>query len=68
MSLTDKAKNTVDDATGVAKGKIGRAAGDEDLEGRGQADQPEANAKQAGEHVKDAARDAKETIDKAIRE
>ncbi len=65
MSPTDKGKNRVEEAIGVGKERIGQAAGDEDLEGRGRADQAKANIKQAGEHVKDVARDAKETIDDA---
>lgn len=62
MSMGDKIKNTAEEATGKVKetaGKVketaGKATDDEQLEAEGQGDQ--AKAKQAGEKVKDTAKD-----------
>jgi len=57
MSLSDKIKNTAENAGGKVKEATGKVTGNEDLEARGQADQAAASAKQAGEKVKDAAKD-----------
>lgn len=54
MGATDKAKNKLDDLTGQAKEKLGRAAGDSDTENEGKADQAKSNIKDAGEKIKDA--------------
>ena len=53
MSATDKFKNTTDSAMGSAKEKVGDATGNEDLQAEGQVDKTTADAKQAGEKVKD---------------
>ena len=53
MSGTDKLKNATESATGNAKEKVGSATGNEDLEAEGQVDQTSADAKQAGEKIKD---------------
>ena len=60
MSLTDKAKNEGQDAKGHVKEWVGDATDNEDLEAEGKADQLSANTKQAGEHVKDAARNVRD--------
>ena len=54
MSLGDKIKNSAQEAAGKVKEKVGDAKGDESMQAEGQADQTKANAKQAGENVKDA--------------
>jgi uncharacterized protein YjbJ (UPF0337 family) len=53
MSATDKFKNATDSALGGAKEKVGDATGNEDLQAEGQVDKTTADAKQAGEKVKD---------------
>lgn len=58
MSLGDKIKNTAEDLTGKAKEATGKATGNESLEAEGKGDQVKSDAKQAGENVKDAAKDA----------
>ncbi|BCW38168.1 hypothetical protein StoSoilA2_42240 [Arthrobacter sp. StoSoilA2] len=58
MGLDDKIKNATEEATGKVKEKTGEATGDRDLQAEGMGDQASANVKQAGEKVKDAAKDA----------
>jgi uncharacterized protein YjbJ (UPF0337 family) len=53
MSATDKFKNATDSTMGSAKEKVGDATGNEDLQAEGQVDKSTADAKQAGEKVKD---------------
>lgn len=62
MSFTDKVKNKVEELVGKGKEQTGDATGNPRLEAEGQADQTDAHAKQAGEHVKDAANDVKRTF------
>ncbi|MFJ5957733.1 CsbD family protein [Paenarthrobacter sp. NPDC092416] len=57
MGLDDKIKNAAEEAGGKIKEKTGEATGDRDLQAEGAADQAKANVKQAGEKVKDAAKD-----------
>ncbi len=57
MSGSDKVENKVDELKGKAKEGIGSATGDEALERQGKTDQAKGNVKQAGEKVKDAAKD-----------
>lgn len=57
MSGTDKIKNAAQEATGKVKETIGRVTGHEDTEAEGKSDQTKADFKQAGEDVKDAAKD-----------
>jgi len=59
MSAEDKANNKVEEVKGKAKETTGRAVGNERLEAEGTADQTSANVKQAGEKVKDAAKNLK---------
>ena len=56
MGIGDKAKNKVQEATGGAKESAGKATGNDDLKNEGRADQGESKAKQAGENIKDAAK------------
>ena len=62
MSFTDKVKNKVEEAVGTAKEKVGRATGNDELVAEGRAEQAEANVKQTGEKVKDAAGDAADKV------
>ena len=62
MGLDDKIGNKAEEATGKVKEEVGDATGNERLEAEGQADQSEANIKQAGEKVKDAADDVKDAF------
>jgi uncharacterized protein YjbJ (UPF0337 family) len=58
MSERNKASNKAEEIKGRAKEAAGRATDDERLEAEGRSDQTRSNLKQAGEKVKDAARDA----------
>jgi uncharacterized protein YjbJ (UPF0337 family) len=57
MGYTDKARNEAQEFKGKAKEWVGDKTDDESLEAEGERDQLSARTKQAGEHVKDAARD-----------
>ncbi|WP_310963288.1 CsbD family protein [Nocardioides terrisoli] len=54
MGDQDKLENMADEKLGEAKEAMGKASGDQDLEGEGKVDQTKADLKQAGEKVKDA--------------
>lgn len=54
MGLDDKIKNAAQDIAGKAKEAIGKATDNDKLEAEGRADQVKADAKKAGEDVKDA--------------
>lgn len=54
MGLTDKARNTAQDAKGKVKEAAGKTTDNHRLEAEGKADQAKASLKQAGENVKDA--------------
>jgi uncharacterized protein YjbJ (UPF0337 family) len=58
MSTEDKTKNAAEKAKGKVKAAVGRVTGNESLEAEGNGDQAKGGFKQAGEHVKDAAKDA----------
>ena len=62
MGLDDKAGNEATDLKGKVKESAGKATGDDSMANEGKADQGEAKVKKAGEHVKDAAGDAKDAI------
>ena len=53
MGLDDKMKNAKDDLAGKAKEATGKVTDNERLEAEGKRDQTAADAKQAGEKVKD---------------
>jgi uncharacterized protein YjbJ (UPF0337 family) len=53
MSAADKIKNAAQDLTGKAKEAAGKVTDNEDLQAEGEADQNKADAKKAGENVKD---------------
>jgi uncharacterized protein YjbJ (UPF0337 family) len=54
MSAADKIQNAVEDLTGKAKEAIGNVTNDDKLAAEGKAEQVKADAKKAGENVKDA--------------
>lgn len=56
MGLGDKIRNKAQEASGQAKEKLGQATDDEKLQGAGEQEQRQSRASQAGENVKDAAR------------
>ncbi|MEO3938951.1 CsbD family protein [Dermatophilaceae bacterium Soc4.6] len=53
MSAADKIKNAAEDLTGKAKEAAGKVTDNEHLETEGQTDQTKADAKKAGENVRD---------------
>ncbi len=57
MGLDDKAANTGQDLGGKVKEAAGKVTGNRDLEAEGKGDQAAASVKQAGEKIKDAAKD-----------
>jgi uncharacterized protein YjbJ (UPF0337 family) len=62
MSFTNKVEHKAEELKGAAKEKFGDATDNERLQGEGMAEQTEANAKQAGDHVRDAAHDARDAL------
>ncbi|MFS0853988.1 CsbD family protein [Microbacterium sp. 179-I 3D4 NHS] len=56
MGGTDDIKNTGEKLGGKVKEGVGKATDDESLEAEGRGDQTKASVKQAGENVKDAAK------------
>ncbi|MGH3902530.1 MAG: CsbD family protein [Pseudonocardiaceae bacterium] len=56
MSTGDKISNKAEELKGKGKEATGKATDDEQLEAEGKGDQGKANIKQAGEKVKDAAK------------
>ncbi len=53
MSAADKIKNAAQDLTGKAKEAAGKVTDNEELQDQGKADQNRADAKKAGENIKD---------------
>ena len=64
MGLKDKAENKAEELKGRGKESAGAASDDPDLKAEGKADQTSGKLKNAGEHVKDAAKDAKDGLKK----
>ncbi len=62
MGYTDKASNEAQQARGKAKEWIGDKTDDEEMQAEGAKDRMSGNAKQAGEHVKDAAHDVGDAL------
>jgi len=62
VGLDDKVQHQATDAKGKAKEGTGAVTGDEDLKAEGRGDQAQASAEEAGRHLKDAAKDAKDTL------
>ena len=57
MSAADKIKNAAQDLTGKAKEAAGKVTDNEELQAEGKADQKMADAKKAGENIKDVFKD-----------
>ena len=53
MSAVDKIKDAAQDLAGKAKEAAGKVTGNEKLQAEGKADQNRAEAKKAGENIKD---------------
>ena len=64
MGLGDKFKNKAQEASGKVKETVGDATNNESLQAEGLKDQAAAKAKQAGEAVKDAAKDVRDDLNK----
>ncbi|MGO2053507.1 CsbD family protein [Arthrobacter sp. MYb211] len=64
MGLGDKFKNKAQEASGKVKESVGDATNNENLQAEGVKDQAAAKAKQAGEAVKDAAKDVRDDLNK----
>ena len=62
MGLDDKVQHQATDAKGKAKEATGAVTGDEDMKAEGRGDQAQATAEEAGRHLKEAAKDAKDTL------
>lgn len=62
MSLGDKIEHKAEELKGEAKERVGAATDDPNLAAEGRADQDAANVKQAGDHLKDAAKDVKDAF------
>lgn len=60
MGLTEKISNAAEKGLGSAKETAGKMLDNPGLEQEGRSDQATASAKQAGEKVKDAAKDIKD--------
>lgn len=63
MGIDDKVKNAAEDAMGRVKEGVGAATDNSDLEREGKIDRADASLKSAGEHVKDAVKDAADAMD-----
>jgi len=64
MGLGDKFKNKAQETSGKIKESVGDATNNENLQAEGVKDQAAAKAKQAGEAVKDAAKDVRDDLGK----
>jgi uncharacterized protein YjbJ (UPF0337 family) len=62
VGLDDKIRNKTEEAKGRVKENVGDMTDDERMQAEGRGDRAKAQAKQAGEHLKDAARDVKDTF------
>ncbi|MFD7006598.1 MULTISPECIES: CsbD family protein [Rhodococcus] len=62
MGIADKASNKAEDLKGQAKEATGKATGDQDLRDEGKADQASSAVKDAGEKVKDTAKNLKDKL------
>lgn len=64
MSFADKAKHAAEELVGKAKEAVGDATNNDDLKADGQTDQVEADVKQRGDKVQDAAGNVKDAFTK----
>jgi uncharacterized protein YjbJ (UPF0337 family) len=63
MGMDDKIKHGAEELGGKAKEAVGDATDNEQLEAEGKTQQTKAAAKQAGDHLRDAAQDVKDGLD-----
>jgi uncharacterized protein YjbJ (UPF0337 family) len=64
MGFIDKIKNKLQMSKGRGKEEAGRATGDPYLKAEGRGDRVEGGAKQAGEHLKDAGKNVRDSFKK----
>jgi uncharacterized protein YjbJ (UPF0337 family) len=64
MSFTDKAKNKVEELSGAARERIGDMTDNERKRAEGTNQQSDARARQVGENLKEAGRNAKDAFRK----
>ncbi|TLP96211.1 CsbD family protein [Nesterenkonia salmonea] len=57
MSAADKISNAAEKAAGAGKETVGKVTGDKETQAEGMMQKKKAEAKQAGEKTKDAAKD-----------
>jgi uncharacterized protein YjbJ (UPF0337 family) len=62
MGIGDKAKNKAEELAGKAKGAMGDATDNPDLEAEGRMQESKADVKQAGENVKDSGDDVADAL------
>jgi uncharacterized protein YjbJ (UPF0337 family) len=62
MSFADKAQHKAEELKGAAKEKIGDATDNESMQAEGAAERRAAQAKQAGDHLGDAGRNARDAL------
>ena len=62
MSTSDRAEHGAEELKGKAKGGLGEALGNEQMEAEGKNEESSAQVKQAGDKVKDAAGDVKDAF------
>jgi uncharacterized protein YjbJ (UPF0337 family) len=62
MSTGDKIRHKAEEMKGAAKERIGDATDNESMQAEGAAERSAAKAKLAGDHVRDAGRDARDAL------
>jgi uncharacterized protein YjbJ (UPF0337 family) len=62
MSTGDKIKHKAEEIKGAAKEKFGDATDNESMQAEGAAERRAAQAKQAGDHLADAGRNARDAV------
>jgi uncharacterized protein YjbJ (UPF0337 family) len=62
MGNQDKASNKAQDLKGRVKEGVGDVTENDDLKGKGKADQAKSSLKDAGERIKDAGKSAKDAV------
>lgn len=68
MAADDKPKHKAEELGGKAKEAVGKATGDEELEGQGQVDQAKSGVKQAADDATDAVSKGKDKLKDAFNE
>jgi len=64
--MSNQVNNKIDKATGKVKETVGSLTDDEELEEEGRSEQRDANLKEAGRTMKDAAKKAAEDVQEAF--